>query len=153
LENEQNSEKIFSRFNPLKTHKADKQLGTIRLTDHDPTCSAGGDRPATKLDREMGATPEMVRAGVAVFRLGWDFDDAKEAVESIYDAMVSIIKKDPRAMNANESEQRRDALLLRLLKTPPEPRAGRKRPRAKSDKQASRTHVSESSDGKRGPSA
>jgi hypothetical protein len=45
-------------------------------------------------------------------------------------------------MNTKESEQRRDALLLRLLKTPPQPRADRKRPSGKTEADANRTHVS-----------
>ena len=56
-------------------------------------------------------------------------------------------------MSDKESDQRRDALLLHLLKTPPQPRAERKRLRAKSDKEASRTRVSETSGEERGPSA
>jgi hypothetical protein len=45
-------------------------------------------------------------------------------------------------MNDKESDQRRDALLLRLLKTPPQPLAERKRPGGKTEAKASRIQVS-----------
>jgi len=53
-------------------------------------------------------------------------------------------------MNDKESDQRRDALLLRLLKTPPQPRGERKRPRAKSESQAGRIHKDAASNEQRG---
>ncbi len=56
-------------------------------------------------------------------------------------------------MNKTEAEPRRDALLLKLLQTPPKPRAERKRQHAKPDEQASRIPASESSGEKRIPSA
>jgi len=45
-------------------------------------------------------------------------------------------------MNDKESEQRRDALLLRSLKTPPQLRGERKRPRDKAGSKPSRTQSS-----------
>lgn len=49
-------------------------------------------------------------------------------------------------MSDKESDQRRDELLLRLLRMPPEPRAERKRPRRKlGDDEINRARSSESS--------
>ena len=51
----------------------------------------------------------------------------------------------PPPMSDKESDQRRDELLLRLLHSPPEARAERKRPREKPETDASRSRVIESS--------
>lgn len=56
-------------------------------------------------------------------------------------------------MNNTKTEGKRDQLLLCLLKTPPQPRGERKRPRAKPAPRASRNPPSESSAGKLSPSA
>ena len=55
-------------------------------------------------------------------------------------------------MSDKDSEQRRDNLLLRLLHTPPEARADRKKPRAKPEGEVTRTDISVSRDEKRTPS-
>ena len=54
-------------------------------------------------------------------------------------------------MDDKKAEDRRDDLLRRLLKTPPQPRADRKRPRGKPDSEPSQSRVSETGDGKRAP--
>jgi hypothetical protein len=52
---------------------------------------------------------------------------------------------------SRDADQRRDALLLKLLKTPPQPRP--KRERGKVKKKTTRTRVSRASGGKLSPSA
>lgn len=47
--------------------------------------------------------------------------------------------------DGSPEELNRDALLLRLLNTPPQPRDERKRPRAKAGKEPSRIQVSRAS--------
>lgn len=58
-------------------------------------------------------------------------------------------------MKENEEGENpsRDVLLLQLLKTPPQPRAERKRPRQRSEDKSNRNYAAESSADKRALSA
>jgi hypothetical protein len=67
---------------------------------------------------EIDVTPEMIDVGVLAFgEYDCRFEGPEDAVSRIYLAMAS----------QESDSQRRDKLLLRLLKTPPKPRPKRAR--------------------------
>ena len=89
--------------------------------------------------------PSPMRISVNSSSVGKSFEE-HPAASSVFrmasrrNVDLTVIPRRPWAcyappMSDKESDQRRDALLLRLLKTPPQPRGERKRPRVKATKE------------------
>lgn len=65
-------------------------LGIIRLTYHDTTSSDPADRPVNEPTEKIKVTPEMVEAGTAVMHYDSRFEDAEDAAERVFRAMLPI---------------------------------------------------------------